>query len=83
MDLLLDRVDTGRTIKSLLIAKDATHECVAIIAEHSIGGMRLMRILEVSQVRQAGNHPNIQWSRVRLQSGAQLVVPDGSALETD
>jgi len=46
MDFVFDRVATGRTIKSLVIVDDATHECVAIVAEHSIGGTHLTRILD-------------------------------------
>lgn len=46
MDFVFDRVAMGRTIKSLVIVDDATHECVAIVAEHSIGGTHLTRILD-------------------------------------
>jgi putative transposase len=46
MDFVFDRVASGRTIKSLVIVDDATHECVAIVAEHSIGGSHLTRILD-------------------------------------
>jgi transposase InsO family protein len=46
MDFVFDRVATGRTIKSLMIVDDATHEAVAIIPEHSIGGNQLTRILD-------------------------------------
>jgi putative transposase len=46
MDFVFDRVASGRTIKSLVIVDDATHECVAIVAEHSIGGTHLTRILD-------------------------------------
>ena len=38
MDFVFDRVAGGRTIKCLVIVDDATHEAVAIVAEHSIGG---------------------------------------------
>jgi putative transposase len=46
MDFVFDRVASGRTIKLLVIVDDATHECVAIVAEHSIGGSHLTRILD-------------------------------------
>jgi transposase InsO family protein len=48
MDFVLDRVAGGRTIKSLIIVDDATHESVAIIPEHTIGGDHLTRILDAS-----------------------------------
>jgi len=46
MDFVFDRVASGRTIKSLVIVDDATHEVVTIVAEHSIGGSHLTRILD-------------------------------------
>lgn len=45
MDFVFDRVASGRTTKSLMIVDDATHESVAIVAEHSIGGTHLTRLL--------------------------------------
>lgn len=46
MDFVFDRVATGRTIKSLVVIDDATHEAVAIIPEHTIGGDHLARLLD-------------------------------------
>ena len=46
MDFVFDRVASGRTIKSLVIVDDATHEAVAIVPEHTIGGDHLTRILD-------------------------------------
>jgi len=46
MDFVFDRVADGRVIKCLAIVDDATHEAVAIEAEHSIGGMRLTRLMD-------------------------------------
>jgi transposase InsO family protein len=46
MDFVFDRVASGRAIKCLVIVDDATHEAVAIIAEHSIGGNHLTRVLD-------------------------------------
>jgi putative transposase len=46
MDFVFDRVASGRTIKCLVIVDDATHEVVAIVAEHTIGGDHLTRILD-------------------------------------
>jgi len=46
MDFVFDRVASGRTIKLLVIVDDATHECVAIVPEHTIGGDHLTRILD-------------------------------------
>jgi transposase InsO family protein len=46
MDFVFDRVSTGRSIKCLAIVDDATHEAIAVIPEHSIGGERLTRLLD-------------------------------------
>ena len=46
MDFVFDRVASGRVIKMLVIVDDATHEAVAIIPEHTIGGDHLVRILD-------------------------------------
>lgn len=46
MDFVFDRVAGGRLIKSLVIVDDATHESVAIMAEHTIGGDHLTRMLD-------------------------------------
>jgi uncharacterized protein with HEPN domain len=44
-DFVSDRVASGRMIKCLVIVDDATHEAVAIVSEHTIGGDHLTRIL--------------------------------------
>jgi putative transposase len=46
MDFVFDRIASGRTIKCLVIVDDATHESVAIVAEHSMGGDHLIRVLD-------------------------------------
>lgn len=46
MDFVFDRVASGRVIKMLVIVDDATHEAVAIVPEHTIGGDHLVRILD-------------------------------------
>jgi transposase InsO family protein len=46
MDFVFDRIASGRTLKCLAIVDDATHESVAIIPEHTIGGDHLTRILD-------------------------------------
>ncbi len=46
MDFVFDRVADGRVIKCLVIVDDATHEAVAIVPEHSIGGDHLTRLLD-------------------------------------
>ena len=46
MDFVFDRVASGRMIKCLVIVDDATHESVAIVPEHTIGGNHLTRILD-------------------------------------
>ncbi len=46
MDFVFDRIASGRTLKCLTIVDDATHEAVAIVPEHTIGGQHLTRILD-------------------------------------
>lgn len=46
MDFVFDRVASGRLIKCLVVVDDATHEAVAIVPEHTIGGDHLVRILD-------------------------------------
>jgi putative transposase len=46
MDFVFDRIASGRVIKSLVIVDDATHESVAIVVEHSMGGNQLTRFLD-------------------------------------
>jgi transposase InsO family protein len=46
MDCVFDRVASGRTLKCLTVVDDATHEAVAVMAEHTIGGDHLTRILD-------------------------------------
>jgi transposase InsO family protein len=46
MDFVFDRVASGRTLKCLTVVDDATHEAVAVMAEHTIGGDHLTRILD-------------------------------------
>jgi putative transposase len=46
MDFVFDRVAGGRMLKCLVIVDDATHESVAIVVEHTIGGDQLTRILD-------------------------------------
>jgi transposase InsO family protein len=46
MDFVFDRIASGRTLKCLAIVDDATHESVAVVPEHTIGGDHLTRILD-------------------------------------
>jgi len=46
MDFVFDRVATGRSIKCLTIVDDATHESVAVVPEHSMGGVHLVRVMD-------------------------------------
>jgi len=45
-DFVFDRIASGRTLKCLTIVDDATHESIAIVTEHSMGGNHLTRILD-------------------------------------
>ncbi len=46
MDFVFDRIASGRTLKCLAIVDDATHEAVAVVPEHTIGGDYLTRIMD-------------------------------------
>jgi len=46
MDFVFDRISSGRVLKCLTIVDDATHEAVAVIPEHAIGGEHLTRLLD-------------------------------------
>ena len=46
MDFVFDRTAEGRSIKSLTVVDDATHEAVAIVPERAMGGNQLVRILD-------------------------------------
>ena len=46
MDFVFDRTADGRSVKSLTVVDDATHESVTIEPERAIGGQLLVRILE-------------------------------------
>lgn len=46
MDFVFDRIASGRVLKCLAIVDDATHEAVAVIPEHAIGGEHLTRLLD-------------------------------------
>jgi transposase InsO family protein len=45
-DFVFDRIASGRTLKCLVIVDDATHEAVAIVVEHCMGGNYLTRVLD-------------------------------------
>ena len=46
MDFVFDRIATGRVLKCLVVVDDATHEAIAIVPEHTLGGDHLVRILD-------------------------------------
>jgi putative transposase len=46
VDFVFDWIASGRTLKCLVIVDDATHEAVAVVPEHAIGGDHLTRILD-------------------------------------
>jgi putative transposase len=85
IDFVFDRIASGRTLKCLAIVDDATHEAVAIVPEHTIGGDHLTRILgrHLLATRQAGNDPFGQRERVYRQSDAELGVSQHGGAATD
>jgi putative transposase len=42
-DFVFDRIASGRMLKCLVIVDDATHEAIALIVEHCMGGNHLTR----------------------------------------
>jgi len=46
MDFVFDRVAGGRAIKCLAVVDDATHEAVAVVPGHNIGGQQVVRVLD-------------------------------------
>ena len=46
MDFVFDRTASGRTLKYLTVVDDATHEAVAVVPDHSMGGLQLTRHLD-------------------------------------
>jgi transposase InsO family protein len=46
MDFVFDRVASGRSLKCLVIVDDATHEAVAVLPEHAIGGNHVTRLMD-------------------------------------
>jgi transposase InsO family protein len=46
MDFAFDRIASGRTLKCWAIVDDATHESVAVVVEHGMGGNHLIRVLD-------------------------------------
>ncbi|TDU25915.1 transposase InsO family protein [Panacagrimonas perspica] len=66
MDFVFDRVASGRAIKMLVIVDDATHEAVAVIPEHAVGGEHLVRILD--QVCSLRGRPAV----IRSDNGAEF-----------
>ena len=46
MDVVFDRIASGRSLKMLGIVDDGTHEAVAVHPEHAIGGEHRVRVLE-------------------------------------
>lgn len=46
VDFVFDRIASGRALKCLTIVDDATHESIAVVTEHSMGGNHLTRVLD-------------------------------------
>jgi transposase InsO family protein len=66
MDFVFDRIASGRALKMLVIVDDATHEAVAVIPEHCMGGEHLVRILD--QVCALRGHPAV----IRTDNGKEF-----------
>lgn len=68
MDFVFDRIASGRSVKCLVVVDDGTHESVAIVPEHAIGGNHLTRILDgicskrgTPAVIRTDNGPGVHW----------------------
>lgn len=74
MDFVFDRTADARVIKSLTIVDDATHECVAIVAERAIGGNVLTRILDRLALSRGNtqSHSDRQWQGILRECHARL-----------
>ncbi len=45
-DFVFDRIASGRMLKCLVVVDDATHEAVAVVPEHCMGGAHLTRVFD-------------------------------------
>lgn len=66
MDFIFDRISNGRQLKILGIVDDATTECVAVHAEHALGGDHLVRILD--RICQHRGYPDV----IRTDNGMEF-----------
>lgn len=66
MDFVFDRVASGRALKCLAIVEDATHEAIAVMPEHAIGGDNLTRLLD--EVYERRGQPSI----IRTDNGKEF-----------
>ena len=66
MDFVFDRVASGRALKCLAIVDDATHEAIAVMPEHAIGGEYLTRLLD--EVCERRGQPSI----IRTDNGKEF-----------
>ena len=66
MDFVFDRVAGGRAIKCLAIVDDATHEAVAVVPGHSMGGQQVVRNLE--QIGAQRGYPKV----IRTDNGKEF-----------
>lgn len=80
MDFMFDRIASGRTIKCLVIVDDATHESVAVVAEHSMGGNQMVRALD--QICSLRGRPAVIRSDNVLSTEASLFACNDHPVET-
>ncbi len=84
-DFVFDRIASGRTLKCLVIVDDATHEAIAVMVEHCMGGEHLTRILDGIWLtaRTACGDWVRQRERIHRQSHAELGPPQRGDSPTD
>ena len=82
MDFVFDRVASGRVIRYLVIVDDATHEAIAIMPEHSIGGDHLTRLLDAVFGRNFSilSPSFVLWQGIHGQSDADMGASHGGVV---
>ena len=85
VDFMTDALSSGRRFRTLNIVDDYTRECLAIEVDTSLGGMRVVRVLEELKQRRrtAAADPQRQRTRVREPSGRSMGLRARSAVAHD
>ena len=92
VDFMTDALSSGRRFRTLNIVDDYTRECLAIEVDTSLGGMRVVRVLEELKQRRglplqrsgrcAGEDRAVEAGLQRKTSAPQLAVPYPSGVRS-